>query len=120
MYRDGDRVAYASRRRLPGPYGAATEVEVELGGPLEPDRLERFLTDRFTFYSRGPGGLDRTDVTHPPWRLRRARATLARDGLVAAAGLPEPVGEPLACFSEGTRAVFGRPRPAAVPALVRG
>jgi len=45
--RRGNVVAYASRRRWPGPVDAATRLRVRVGPPIpEPGPLELFLTAR--------------------------------------------------------------------------
>jgi uncharacterized protein len=41
--------------------------------------------------------------------LHRATARVVDDGLVAAAGLPQPVGEPLVLYSPGVDVRIGRP-----------
>jgi uncharacterized protein YqjF (DUF2071 family) len=46
---------------------------------------------------------------HPPWPLHRARVTRCEDGLLTAAGLPAPGGEPLAHYSPGVDVTIGGP-----------
>jgi uncharacterized protein YqjF (DUF2071 family) len=104
----GDVRAYACTRWG----GASTTAMVRVGPRIEGDGLERFLTDRWTFYNatRG-GGLSRSDASHPPWELARAEVLHAADGLIEAAGLPAPGEPPLALYSAGTTAAIGATRP---------
>jgi len=108
---DGTRVRYAGRRRWPGA-GARYEVVVEPGGALRNDELsavDHFLTDRFVLYStygRVPG---RAYVEHPPWPLARATVLRLEENLLASAGLPGPVGEPLVHHSPGVPVRISRP-----------
>lgn len=94
LEQDGDRVRYEATRRWPGPRGARSLVDVELGAPYEPAALgplEHFCTARYQLFATRPfGGLLRTRVDHEPWVLRRATVHEVRDELVAACGLPAP------------------------------
>jgi uncharacterized protein YqjF (DUF2071 family) len=107
MRESGDVRAYSCTRWG----GASTTAAVRVGPRIEAGGLERFVTDRFTFYNttRG-GGLSRSDASHPPWELARAEVLHAADGLIAATGLPAPDGPPLALYSAGTRAAIGATR----------
>lgn len=111
--RRGNVVAYASRRRWPGPAGAATRLRVRVGPPIpEPGPLELFLTARWGLHV---SWYDRTRYLpneHPAWPLHRAELLHLDDGLVAAAGVPAP-GPPVSVLhSPGVRARFGMPGPA--------
>lgn len=96
--RRGDRVAYLTRRRWPGPWGARSHAIVEVGDPLtEADRteLDDFLSARWSLYAALPSGaILRARVEHPPWPLRAARLVHLDDDLVAAAGYPVGLGAP--------------------------
>ena len=48
-------------------------------------------------------------MNSPPWPLHRAEALTVDDGLISAAGLPEPSGEPLVHYSPGVDVRIGRP-----------
>ncbi|HUY47458.1 MAG TPA: ATP-binding cassette domain-containing protein [Streptosporangiaceae bacterium] len=48
-------------------------------------------------------------AAHQPWPLYRARALAVDDGLVTAAGLPAPDGEPLVHYSPGVDVRIGLP-----------
>lgn len=98
--RDG-RIAYSSRRRAPNA-GARSDVAVWVGDPIDgPDELALFLTARFRLFGRGPMGLFRVQVEHPPWPLHRAEVLSVRDELVPAAGLPTQDDAPLVHASPG-------------------
>ena len=106
MAERGDVRAYACTRWG----GASTTATVRVGPRIQAGGLERFLTDRWTFYNATRSGLSRSDASHPPWELARAEVLHAADGLIAATGLPAPDGPPLALYSAGTSAVIGATR----------
>jgi uncharacterized protein YqjF (DUF2071 family) len=57
-----------------------------------------------------------TPVEHPPWRLRTAAVDSCEvDALFRNAGLPDPIGRPVAHFSPGVTVKVGRPRVVAWP-----
>ncbi len=109
-----DRVDYTSRRRAPGPRGAGGTVIVRPGQLVPPGdvtELEHFLTARWRLFSHSKGGqLRSADAQHPPWPLQRCQVERCEDSLVAAAGLPQPEGEPLAHYSRGVEVRIGLPR----------
>lgn len=98
LARQGDVLRYEATRRWPGPRGARSVVEVELGAAYDPAELtplDHFLTARFQLFATRPfGGLLRTRVDHEPWVLQRTVVRTVDDALVAACGLPAPVGPP--------------------------
>lgn len=108
-----ERLAYLSRRRWPGA-GPRSSVAVRPGALVpaaEVTALEHFLTARFRLFSHaGDGALRYADAEHPPWELRRVEVERCDDELVAAAGLPQPVGPPLAHYSDGVDVRIGLPR----------
>jgi uncharacterized protein YqjF (DUF2071 family) len=69
--RDGDEVAYRSRRRWPGPSGARADLTVLDGEPVEIGPLEDFLTC---------GSLSRADAAgpSPPRASSTSRGRCAR------------------------------------------
>lgn len=110
----GGAVTYRSRRLSPGQ--PASLVGVQAGEALDPEEVgefEQYLTARFGLWSRWLGRLSYTPAVHPPWPLRAASLSEMDDGLVAAAGLPAPGGDPLVHFSLGVPVRIGRPRLAA-------
>ncbi len=109
----GDQeVAYSCRRRLPGPLPAASQVRIRVGAPYQTAELgdrDHFLTARWVLFSVLAGRQFFARAQHPPWPLHRAEALTVDDGLVAAAGLPAPRGEPLVHYSPGVDVRIGRP-----------
>jgi uncharacterized protein len=105
-------VQYTTRRRWPGPRGASSHVTVEVGEPFTPDELsarDHFLTARWRLFSIHATWRRFAEAQHDPWPLHRARVLHCDDGLVAAAGLPEPVDAPLVHFSPGVDVRIGAP-----------
>jgi hypothetical protein len=117
--RDGDEVAYRSRRRWPGPSGARADLTVLAGEPVEIGPLEDFLTMRFAVFAPTPLVRTATRVEHEPWPLRTATVVSLEQDVVQVAGLPAPKGDPLVHFSPGVSVrtaapnVVGGKRPAA-------
>jgi uncharacterized protein YqjF (DUF2071 family) len=112
---DGRTVVYRSRRRWPGPRGARSTVVVDVGEPYaagELTDLEHFLTARYAlFASSVRGGLVHIRAEHEPWPLRRATVMHIDDELVAACGLPEPVGVPASVlYADTVHVKLGGPR----------
>jgi uncharacterized protein YqjF (DUF2071 family) len=115
---DGDTVSYTSSRRWPGPRGAHSRITVRVGERIgEPTALEHFLTARWGMHGTFFGRPVYLQNAHPRWSLHRAELLECEEDLVAAAGLPTPVGEPVSVlYSPGVPARFGRPaRPAGIP-----
>ena len=110
---DGDRYAYESRRRWPGPRGLRSRVEVEvLPGEVADDPLADFLTARWGLFTAHLGRTWFLPNEHDPWPLRRLRVVEVDDQLVAAAGLPGLThrAPDSALFSAGVRTRFGGPQ----------
>jgi len=108
---EGRTITYRARRRSRAAPGGRLEVEV--GAPIaEPSPLDRFLTARFGLHTSVLGRTLWVPNTHGPWPLRRARATVVEDTLVAAAGLPGVTASApkSVLFSTGVRTVFGLPQ----------
>lgn len=115
LEKDGDTVTYTSSRRVPGPRGARSRITVRVGGRIaEPTALEHFLTARWGMHNTVFGRPVLLPNTHPRWPLHRAELLHCEEDLVAAAGLPAPVGEPVSVlYSPGVPVRFGlRPRTA--------
>jgi uncharacterized protein len=107
---DGDLLRYDCRRRWPGPAESHAVVRVgERYAPSELSLLEHFLTARWILFSRTRRHHRLARAAHAPWVLHRATAVEVRDGLLEAAGLPAPVGPPLAHYSPGVQVKIGRP-----------
>jgi uncharacterized protein YqjF (DUF2071 family) len=115
LERDGGRVHYRSRRRH-GPAGE-TRITVAPGEAVaEPSELEAFLTARWRLFAYRGGRLFHAEVDHPRWPLRRVRVEVLEESLLRADGLPEPKGELLAHYSEGTTVMTGWPAAAGAAA----
>ncbi len=113
MARGESTVAYRSRRRWPGPRGAATSIRVEPGRRIGRDRvapLEDFLVSRFRLYTLLAGRLGSVDAEHRPWPLQHASVVRLDQDVLQADGLPPPQGPPHALFSEGVEVRIGVPR----------
>ncbi|MFG2101274.1 YqjF family protein [Micromonospora echinaurantiaca] len=111
LRRDGDVLTYTSRRRWPGPRGAATAFSVRVGAAIaEPTPLEHFLTARWGLHTRAYGRTLHLPNVHPRWPLHRAELVRLDDGLVRAAGLPDPGSAPVSVlYSPGVPVRFGSP-----------
>jgi hypothetical protein len=105
---DGDRISYGCRRH--GTAGARCDAEVRLEAPLAEtgrDELAEFLTARYRLYTVIAGRLAAAEAEHPPWPLRQATVLGLKQNLLTAAGLPAPVGDPLAHASPGVPVRIG-------------
>jgi uncharacterized protein YqjF (DUF2071 family) len=112
LSRDGRDVSYHCRRRVPGPRGAVSEVRVRIGNPYDAAGLgdrDHFLTARWRLYSVFAGQMLSARAEHQPWPLYRAKALAVGDGLIPAAGLPAPAGDPLVHYSPGVDVRIGMP-----------
>lgn len=106
-----DVIGYASSRRWPGPRGAYSRIAVRIGERVEePSELEHFLTARWGMHTAVRGRVAFLPNVHPRWPLHRASLLRCEENLVAAAGLPGPLGEPVSVlYSPGVPVRFGRP-----------
>jgi uncharacterized protein YqjF (DUF2071 family) len=118
--RTGDEtVTYLSSRRWPGPRGARSRITVRVGEHISrPTELEHFLTARWGLHSTLFDRPLYLPNTHPRWPLHRAGLVTCEQDLLAAAGLPQPAGEPVSIlYSPGVPARFARAaRPSGIPA----
>jgi uncharacterized protein len=106
----GDQVAYACRRRWAG--GVTSRVRVSVGAayrPGEATERDHFLTARWLLFSVAGARHRFARACHEPWPLCHAAADVVDDGLVRAAGLPQPAGAPLVHYSPGVDVRIGRP-----------
>jgi uncharacterized protein YqjF (DUF2071 family) len=96
---------YHVHRRGPRPVAPGTRLQCRwrTGEPLpasEPGSIEHFLTERYQLYCSRGDRVRRGRIRHDPWPLRRAELLHLEDGLVAAAGIPAPTGEPIVHAAE--------------------
>jgi uncharacterized protein YqjF (DUF2071 family) len=103
---DGRVARYTSTRIQPPR--ATSDVEVRIGEPIvDASPLDLFLTMRLRLYAERLGRLWKADIAHPPWPLQHATATRCRDSLIAAAGLPQPQGDPLTHYAKRVDVLVG-------------
>lgn len=115
--RDGDEWTYTSRRRWPRGE-ASSRVRLRVGDALpaaEVDALQHFLTARWALGTRFGQRLMWAEVDHGPWVVHEAELLELDQTLLAAAGLPEPEGDPVVLWSPGVSVRIGRPRSVARP-----
>lgn len=106
-----DTVSYSTRRRWPGPRGAASTVRVRIGARYEADALSTFVTARWGLFSSWYGGATvHAPVDHDVWPLHRAELLDLDDELVRLAGL-DVAGPPHVLWSPGVPVRVGLPRP---------
>lgn len=108
--RNGDRLTYTSRRRWPGPRGAASTVEVQVGAPVQATSLERFLSARWGLFLPDRRGRTRYwPNEHLEWPLCSASLLRLDDHLLDAAGFPGLAGRApdSVLYSEGVHTRFG-------------
>ena len=108
--REGDRVAYASKRKDASAAGVTADFTIgEALGPSEPGTLEHFLLERYLLFSEKGGDLYKGQVHHVPYPARRATVHALDQTLLTAAGLDTGGRAPdLVHFSEGVDVeVFG-------------
>jgi uncharacterized protein len=96
--RRGDTTVYRASRDDSG--GAPAEFEATwdegAGQPeAEPGTLDFFLVERYCLYTADGEKLFRARIHHRPWPLQGVRLRSYRSGMVEAAGLGKPAGEPL-------------------------
>lgn len=108
----GDRIVYQSTPRLRDRGGSRIVVRPgEALGAGEDGPFERFVTARWGAYHRRGPVLLYTPVEHRPWPLHTAAVERCQvAALFRRAGLPVPVGPPVAHFSPGVTVRVGRPR----------
>ena len=109
-----DVFIYPSRRRWPGPRGAASRVVVRVDPEVvTSDPLADFLTARWALHTRAWGATRYLPNTHPRWPLQRAELLELEDDLLAAAGFPGLADRApdSVLFSRGVRTQFGLPLP---------
>lgn len=104
-----EHVDFRSRRRHPGARPACLSVEYTPTGDrfkAEPDTLAWFLAERYRLFSETPsGGMRRVEVTHAPWPLQEATATIHDNTLFEANGFPQPASTPVFYYSHGVDTV---------------
>ncbi|MFT4945766.1 MAG: hypothetical protein ACI9K3_001717 [Halovenus sp.] len=109
---DDERVSFSSRRFEPGERPAHYEATYwPSGEPFDAasDPLAKFLVERYRFYTEAPDGSVRySSVSHEPWTLYPAGATVETNTLFRASGFRKPEGEPVCYYSPGVDVAASR------------
>ncbi len=74
------------------------------------ESLAFFLVERYCFFAELGSSLMMTRVYHHPWILDEAIVDSYESNLISSLGFSEPLGEPLAHFSEGVSTQIWEPR----------
>lgn len=101
---DGADHVYTLRRRWPHAARPTAEMRFTVGERIpneEVSDLDHFLTARWALVTTRFGRLRYGAVRHPRWPLHRVEAVEIDQNVIEAAGLPSPVGEPIARYSPG-------------------
>jgi uncharacterized protein YqjF (DUF2071 family) len=108
----GSVIDYANRRHWPGRRSVASHISIRIGERVaEPSAAEQFMTARWGLHYAPLGRAVYLPNEHPRWELYRAQLLDCRENLIAAAGLPAPVGPPdSVLYSPGVPVRFGLPR----------
>jgi hypothetical protein len=107
VQRSAQEVTYTTLRRWPGPKAAFSRCSVHWGQAVEATELDVFLTARWGLYEQHGDRVRYTMVDHEPWPLHEVEVTALEDELVAATGLPEPVGRFVARWTPGVGVRIG-------------
>ena len=109
--RVGDRVMSSVQRRWPRTDASTAALSVVVGDPAVDDELARFLTARWGLIARPlRGRAVWAPVDHPMWPLFTADLIDVHAGVLRAAGLDDPVGDPHVMYSPGVPVRIGMPR----------
>jgi len=113
---EGARHRYRVARRWPADLGCSSvaDISVTVGRRLddaEVTPLDHFLSARWGLLAqRGNGPLRYGRVEHEPWPLHEVSDVTVDQDIIEAAGLPTPIGRPLARYSPGVHVSLARPR----------
>ena len=101
--RDGDAIAYASRRTHRGAPSATFAARYRPTGPATapaPGSFEHWLVERYCLFTRPPlRALATGDVHHAPWPLQPAECELADETMLRAAGLTPDARPPVVHYA---------------------
>ncbi|WP_181387059.1 YqjF family protein [Streptomyces sp. Act143] len=111
-----NRLLYATARRGGGER-SGSRAWIDVGDtPVTPSPLEEFLTCRWGLHERFLGRTYYLPNAHPAWTFRSCTLLGWEDGLIPAAGLPKPDGEPVSVlYAPGLPVRFGPPVPLPAP-----
>ncbi len=106
---ENDAIHYQGRRRWPHEASAITDIAVQSeASPSDLTERDHFLTARYRLYTLARGNLWHANIEHPPWPHARAKVRELHETLFARAGLPHPIGPPLAHYAGDVPVKIGR------------
>lgn len=103
LNQEEDTITYSSTRTRKGSRPAVLDTSWNIGEKIDestPESLPFFLTERYCLYSAHRDKLFRMRIFHRPWPLRQASLNSFSSTMVAALGVPSPMGEPLLHYAE--------------------
>ncbi len=101
---DGDQHRYEMTRRWPRSSTASADMSFTVGDAIareDVSDLDHFLTARWALITQRRSSLLYGQVRHPRWPLHHVEDIQIDENVIAAAGLPSPVGPPRALYSPG-------------------
>jgi uncharacterized protein YqjF (DUF2071 family)/predicted DCC family thiol-disulfide oxidoreductase YuxK len=117
LERTGEKVEFTSVRNHPGTRPAAFHATYEPTGEeldVGAGSLERFLSERYRYYTETPGGeLRYADIEHPQWPLFDATVDIETNEIFSANGFDHPETEPVHFYSPGVDVVASESKRAA-------
>lgn len=107
----GTERTYVSKRLWPrGEASSRTRIRIgEAIAPSDMSDLDHFLTARWALGTTFGRRLMWADVDHAAWPIHHADVLELDQTLLAAAGLPDPEGDPIARWSPGVEVRIGLP-----------
>jgi len=108
-----NRIRYFSGRLPPESAKIGARIEMQVGETIPLKRqtaFDHYLVARYRLYSSMFGRLIHANVAHKPYPLAHATVLHLEQTLLAAAGIPEPEGDPVVHFSPGVDVRIGRPK----------
>jgi uncharacterized protein YqjF (DUF2071 family) len=107
----GSVFEYTSRRHWPGHRSVRSRISVRVGERVEsPSPAEHFMTARWGLHYAPLGDALYLPNEHPRWTLYRAELLDLDENLIAADGLPAPLGPPdSVLYAPGVPVRFGPP-----------
>jgi hypothetical protein len=122
--REGDTIAYASRRTHRGAPAAEFRARYRPSGPVAapaPGSFEHWLVERYCLFARPPlRALATGDVHHAPWPLQPGECEITVDTMARAAGLRPDARPPVVHYAAALDVRAWLPRRLVLPAGVPG
>ena len=100
---DAYGIEYASERQLTSKRVRFEATYRPAGGPIGPEELGRFLTERYRLFTPFAGGMLVGEIHHGAWPLQAAEAEIRVNDLPAAHGFTLPDVAPVLYFSRELR-----------------